>query len=93
MQAVLTVSSDFYSTATNEYLRAGEFRVVGKVTRVVTGDRTINLTRRTVLGAAGPQTARDMMASLNDNEELQLDVADPIVSAPAIQILPMAIFL
>jgi hypothetical protein len=34
-----------------------------------------------------------MMASLNDNEELQLDVADPIGSAPAIQILPMAIFL
>jgi len=92
LHAVLTVSSEFYSSATNEYLRAGEFRVVGKVTRVVTGDKSINLTRRTVLGVAGPDIAKEMIDSVK-NDAVQLDVADPIVEAPAIQILPMAIFL
>lgn len=92
LQVVLTVASDYYSAATNEYLRAGEFRVVGKVTRVLDGERTINLTRRTVLGVAGPGTAQELMASFK-SEEFNLELADPIVTAPAVQILPMAIFL
>lgn len=92
LQAVLTVSSSYYSSQTNEYLRAGEFRVIGKVTRVVSGDNTLNLTRRTVLGAAKPAVAQDLIASTRSGD-LQLDVADPIVAAPAVQILPMAIFL
>lgn len=92
LQVVLTVASDYYSSATNEYLRAGEFRVVGKVTRVITGAGTINLTRRTVLGVAGPTTARELISSF-DSGEFNLELADPIVSAPAVQILPMAIFL
>jgi hypothetical protein len=92
VDAVLTVDSSFYSATTNEYLRAGEFRIVGKITRVLRDERTINLTRRTVMGAARPEVARDMLASLS-NGELSLDLADPIVSAPGIQVLPMAIFL
>lgn len=92
LQAVLTVSSEFYSGNTNQYLKEGDFRVVGKVTRVLTGDRTINLTRRTVLGAAGPEVARGIINSMTTGD-LRLDVGEPIVSAPAVQILPMAIFI
>jgi hypothetical protein len=92
LNAVLTVSSEYYSPETNEYLRAGEFRVVGKVTRIVTGSSTINLTRRTVVGVANPATAQDLVAKA-ETEEIKLDVADPIVTAPAVQVLPMAIFI
>ena len=92
LRAVLTVSSEYYSDETNESLRAGDFRVIGKVTRVLTDDETINLTRRTVLGAAGPTIAQELIESVK-TDELQLDVTDPIVAAPAVQILPMAIFL
>lgn len=92
LKAVLTVSSEYYSSDTNEYLRAGEFHVVGKVTRIVTGDNTINLTRRTLVGAAQPTVAQELMAGMR-TEEIQLDIADPIVAAPAVQVLPMAIFL
>ena len=92
LNAVLTVDSSYYSPATNEYLRAGEFRVVGKVTRVIGGDRKINLTRRTVMGAAGPEMAREIVSSMK-SENFSLDVPDPIVEAPAVQILPMAVFL
>lgn len=92
LRVVLTVSSEYYSSETNEYLRAGEFRVIGKVTRVLTGGETINLTRRTVLGVAGPAVAQEVVG-LVQTDELRLDVADPIVEAPAVQVLPMAIFL
>ena len=93
LQAVATVASEYYSRTTNEYLRAGDFRVVGKVTKVLQGDNTINLTRRTVMGAAGPALAQTLIQSMGENEDMSLDVANPIVSAPAVQILPMAIFI
>lgn len=92
VNSVLTVDSSFYSATTNEYPPAGDFRVVGKVTHVLQGDRTINLTRRTVLGATSPEIAQEVITGLN-NEGLSLDVPDPIVEAPGLQILPMAIFL
>lgn len=92
IQAVVTASSEYYSPEINEYLRAGEFRIIGKVTRIVTGGSTINLTRRTVLGAASPAIAQSIVASLN-TEDMKLEVPDPIVAAPALQVLPMAIFI
>lgn len=92
VQAVVTASSEYYSSSTNEYLRAGEFRVVGKVTRVVRDDDVINLTRRTVLGAAGSRVAQGAISSLKSGEGFNLDVPDPVVPAPAVQVLPMAIF-
>lgn len=92
VKAVLTVDSSYYSAAINEYLRAGDFRVIGKVTRVLKAGHTINLTRRTVMGASNAKTAQELIGSL-DETELSLEVPDPIVEAPAIQLLPMAIFL
>jgi hypothetical protein len=91
LEAVVTVASEFYSATTNENLRAGEFRVVGKVTRVLEDGDSINLTRRTVMGAAGPDMARDTIGNINDGD-LDLAVANPIVTGPALQILPMSIF-
>jgi hypothetical protein len=92
LEAVVTASSEYFSPETNEYLRAGEFRVIGKVTRIVTGDSIINLTRRTVLGAASPAVAQSIVSSLK-TEDMKLEVPDPIVAAPALQVLPMAIFI
>ncbi|MGX5655226.1 DUF6414 family protein [Geodermatophilus nigrescens] len=92
LKAVVTVSSEYYSEVTNEYLRAGEFRLVGKVTKVLRGEASINLTRRTVVGAAGPEMAESMVDSVNTSS-MSLDVASPIVRAPAVQILPMAVFI
>jgi hypothetical protein len=92
LQAVLTVSSEYYSAETNEYLRAGEFRLVGKVTKIVDGASSINLTRRTFLGAADSSLVEELVAKVKTGE-LKLDVADPIVASPAVQVLPMAIFI
>jgi hypothetical protein len=90
LEVVVTVASEFYTPTTNENLRAGEFRVVGKVTRVLGESDSINLTRRTVMGAAGPDIARDTIEKAN--AALSLGQAHPIVEGPALQILPMSIF-
>jgi hypothetical protein len=92
LQAVLTVSSEYYSSATSEYLRAGNFRVIGKVTKVISDSDTISLTRRTVLGAANSSIIEDLVEKVRTGD-LKLDVADPIVNSPAVQVLPMAIFI
>lgn len=93
LEAVVTVASEFYSRTTNENLREGQFRVVGKVTRVLREADSINLTRRTVMGAAGPKMAEDTIGEFNKIDSLSLDVANPIVTGPALQVLPMSIFL
>ena len=92
LQVVLTVSSEYYSAATNEYLRAGKFKIIGKVTRIVNDRDVINLTRRTFLGAADSEMVQELVANVRSGK-LKLDVADPIVAAPAVQVLPMAIFI
>lgn len=92
LQVVVTAASEFYSAASAEHLREGTFSVVGKVTRVYDSDGYINLTRRTVIGAAGPDLARNTIEGFRHNGDVTLGVADPIVKGPTLQIIPMAIF-
>jgi hypothetical protein len=93
MKAVLTVSSEYYSPATNERLRAGHFRVLGKVTRILQeDDEVINLARRTVLGAASGDVAKSLIDGSQSGQGLNMSLSDPLVKAPALQVLPMAIF-
>lgn len=92
LKAVLTMSAEFFTEATRALLRAGAFRVVGKVTRVLTQGDDVNLLRRTVLGAAGPDVGRDMLKGAVQEGELQLETFDPIIQAPAVQVLPLAVF-
>jgi hypothetical protein len=90
-QAVVVASSAYFSAATNEMLRAGTVKVIGKVTKILVEDDTINLTRRTILGAGGPELASATVISAASAMPGLAD-ADPIVRAPAIQVIPMAIF-
>jgi hypothetical protein len=52
----------------------------------------INLTRRTFLGAADSAAVQELVAQMRTGE-LKLDMADPIVGASAVQVLPIAIFI
>lgn len=92
LQAVLTMSAEYFTAATRAHLRAGVFRAVGKVTRVLKDDDEINLLRRTVLGSAQPELGRELLQSAVDDETFSLETYDPIIVAPAVQILPLAVF-
>jgi hypothetical protein len=91
-QAVLTLSDEFFSAKTTDYVLGGEFTVLGKVTHVLDDQESINLTRRTALGLAGPEIAQDLVKTVTSISELLINIGDPIVEAPAIQVLPLAVF-
>jgi hypothetical protein len=91
-KAVLTMSTEFFTDATRAHLRAGIFRAVGKVTRVLDQHENLNLLRRTVLGAMEPNIGRDLVTSAVDDDTLRIETFDPIIEAPAIQVLPLAVF-
>ncbi|MBO9057474.1 hypothetical protein JYQ29_10810 [Curtobacterium flaccumfaciens pv. flaccumfaciens] len=90
-QAVVVADSEYFTNATNEILRSGRVKVLGKVTLILSGDETINLTRRTILGAGGPELAAKTVLGVSEAMP-GLKVTTPIVEAPAIQVIPMAIF-
>lgn len=90
--AVLTMSGEFFTDATRAHLRAGVFRAVGKVTRILGEDDELNLLRRTVLGAAEPEIGRNLITSAVEEGNLQLETFDPIINPPAVQVLPLAVF-
>jgi len=93
-QAVLTMSSEFFTDATRAHLRGGEFLAVGKVTRVLSNSADeINLLRRTVLGAMGPEAGSDLLKAVAAEGELKLEVFGPVIRAPAVQVLPLAVFI
>jgi hypothetical protein len=92
LRAVLTMAREFLTPANEEYLLGGRFTAIGKVTRVLEEGASINLTRRTAFGLASPEVARQIVNSVTSTEELAFEVADPIVEAPAVQILPLAVF-
>jgi len=40
----------------------------------------------------GPEHTREMVASINSDTDVELDVGDPVVEDSGIQLLPLAIF-
>jgi hypothetical protein len=92
-RAILTLDREFLQPKTEEYMVGGRFTVLGKVTAVLAGDEQVNLMRRTALGTLGAKMARELFSSLQQaDEDFSFNLPDPVVSAPAIQILPLAIF-
>ena len=91
LRVVLTMSKEFLSPETRAQMLAARLRVIGKVSRVLGPDETINLTRRTAIGVTGPELAR---ALVNDaTEDVDSELGDPVVEPPGIQIQPLAVFL
>ncbi|MFF4100548.1 hypothetical protein [Streptomyces sp. NPDC001903] len=91
IKAVLTVASEYYDNAVAEKLSAGDFSVLGKVTRILREGESINLARRTVMGKMGEE-GESFAVTMGTLEGFNLQSNDPLVKFPAVQILPMAIF-
>lgn len=90
LQVILTVSSEYYNQSVGEWLDSGDFTVLGKVTRVLNPDESINLSRRTVIGSM--DDGGEMVASMGAGLPFVGDSQSAVVSYPAVQVLPMAIY-
>jgi len=90
LTAVLVLDRTALTSAGEEQLRDGTFRVVGKVTSVLGADDHINLFRRTPIAATGVEASRDMVSELIE-AGVEVEVSDPVVQGPAVQVLPFVV--
>lgn len=61
---ILTVSSEYYDERVKGLLRDGEFRTIGKVTRIRGSQDGVRLSRRSVFGALGGPATQDILNGL-----------------------------
>lgn len=92
LRAVLTLSTEFLAGTADEYLLGGRFTVIGKLTRVLHEGESINLMRRTALGLGGPELACRLVDDVRETESLFVEIGDPVVEPPGVQLLPLAVF-
>lgn len=95
-RAVLSTKLEFFSDQNASEIIDGEFRVLGKVIRVVKTDSedSINLLRKTSFGILDSSIFDGMGDALEDQEGLRLNSSEftTEIEGPALQLIPIAIF-
>jgi hypothetical protein len=89
---VLTLDRAILGTAGEALLDDRSVRVIGKVSSVLDPSRPLNLFRRSLLAATSAQASRQMLAELSEGG-LDLEMADPILEGPGLEILPLAVLI
>lgn len=93
---VLTVGKELLSPEVEAYLTGGRFKVIGKVSAVVGAGQSISLLRRTVFGFGGRELAENMFGDFGKSvaeSGAEFSLAGAVIDGPAIQLLPLAIYL
>jgi len=90
--AVLDLSTKVLPLGEQELLHCGRVRVIGKVTRILADKETINLYRRSILGIAAQSVSTQLAQAFSLSPEIEFKLESPIVEYPAIEIIPMAIY-
>ena len=94
VSVVLSVQEKYLSNDNVSEMVGGEFRVIGKVIQIYR-DESVNLLRKTPLALLSDKDINEFKKSF-DNEDLQefkLPELTTEVKAPAIVIIPVAIFI
>jgi hypothetical protein len=92
---VLSASNEYMTAATEQYMLAGSFSALGKVTQVLQAGEKVSLLRRTVFAimeATGQSVAEDVFSGLQNAMPGQ-DFSNLAVSGPGLQVLPLAIYI
>ena len=93
MDVVLTADKAYFIDPTMNDAIDGQFRVFGKVTRVIPAgsEANINLLRRSPVGRFARQ-APDFQNAFSEFDKLGFGPMQPEVQGPAMQVIPIAIF-
>lgn len=92
LKCVISLSTEYLRDPSMEELLAGEFSLLGKVTKCLKPDEELNLLRRTMFGCFPFKVVKEIFDSLSSDESLNITIPDLMVSYPAIQVIPLAIF-
>lgn len=91
-KCVLTLSRPYLSDPSAEDLLGMNLTVLGRVTKILREDQSINLLRRSVLGYVPTAARPGLFEGFGKSPNLEMKMADPEIRYPAVQILPMALF-
>lgn len=92
LTVVMALALEFLPEGTFENLLSGDFSVLGKVTRVVEGEEEISLYQRTVFSYLGSDDIDAAISELLQSPSLTLSKNPSSVKAPALQLMPLAIY-
>lgn len=72
-----------------------EYRLLGKVVHKIEQDseKTIDLLRGTALGGVGREPLKELWNALNQIEQMNFPQINPEVSGPALEVVPIAIYI
>jgi hypothetical protein len=91
--ALLNLSTKVMSLMDQELLHCGRVTVIGKVTRIIAKGEKINLYRRSMFGVINEDMLNQITSELTALPDMQkIQIEAPIVEYPAIEVIPMAIY-
>lgn len=90
--AVVTLRSDQQPNQSIAYSKGSRCTVIGKVTGKVGDGETIKMYRRSGLRIFPPSTLEDIVQTMSQTPGLEFDLGQVAIGGPAIQVLPLAIF-
>lgn len=90
--AVLDLSTKILPLIEQDRLLCGRVVVLGKVTRILKQQETINLFRRSIFGYAAQKVLTEMVASFENVPGIDIKLAPYEIAYPAVEIIPMAIY-
>lgn len=91
--AVATLTRSYLEPQSSELMKGSDMVVLGKVSRVVTSqDERIDLLRRSILKYLSPATADKAYSVLRSRKFLNLELAELVVEPPAVQLIPLAVY-
>ncbi|MFG2038063.1 hypothetical protein [Dactylosporangium sp. NPDC048998] len=93
MQVVLAASNEYMTDAAEQYMLAGSFVALGKVTQILQPNERINLLRRTVFGVLEATGGRpeDVFSGLASSMP-GMNLSSLSITGPGLQVLPLAIY-
>ena len=93
MKVILMTDKDYFMDPTMNDVIDGQFRIFGKVTRIITKNSsdTINLLRKSPIGKIMHKVP-EIKESFSGIENLGFGSMDPEIKGPAMQVIPIAIF-
>jgi hypothetical protein len=96
-KAILTVNREILSPEVSAYLVGSRVNVLAKVSSILPGGESLNLLRRTAFGYAGRAIAEEMIGNFDNimstSGQVDLALTRAVINGPAIQLLPLAIYL
>lgn len=94
-QVVVLLFADYLRDRTMAEIAYKEYRLLGKVVRKIEqgSDETVDLLRGTALGGVGRETLEQLWSALNQLEQMNLPQVRSEVSGPALEIVPIAVYI